>query len=167
MVSMLLISNPEPSSLSTTNPKGVKASALGKTYLFINRPHTKSLILPRLSDPGNLKVGDSIIVEHIVDLSEEARQTPDADVLRHLKRDNLTISASRYRYITVIHAEDSALISGNACFPELMIAPNTWLKCPTHSQYLNVSPQTGGWFSRRQLQVCILEFFQGLFPVDV
>ena len=43
------------------------------------------LVLPALTETGNLKDEETIIVEQVVDLLQESLVSPDADVLSHLE----------------------------------------------------------------------------------
>ena len=83
------------------------------------------LILPRLAEARNLQEEDSVVIEHIVNLSEERLEVTDTNVLSHLKAGDLVVAAGWNWDITVIHAQDSALLLWNASSAEASVAPGS------------------------------------------
>lgn len=97
---MFLISNPADSSWLTTQPREHEASAPGKMYLFMKRPLDEDrneqtdptaqnwedkpdeiLELPVGTNASNLEDENTIIVQEVVDLTQERLVATNTDVL--------------------------------------------------------------------------------------
>jgi hypothetical protein len=81
------------------------------------------LVLPALSQSSNLQEENSIIIHHLVTLSQEAGKMSDTNVLGHFDTGNLVVFAFRNWDITVIHAEDVALLLRDASLAKSIITP--------------------------------------------
>lgn len=82
------------------------------------------LVLPSLAETSVLEEEDTIVVKHVVDLSKEAGEVADTNVLRHLERGNLLVATLGNGNITVVHAENPALLLGNANLAHGAVAPS-------------------------------------------
>lgn len=82
------------------------------------------LVLPSLTETSVLKEEDTIIVKHVVNLLQEATEVADTNVLRHLKTGDLLVATLRNGNITVIHAENLALLLGDAGLAHAAVTPS-------------------------------------------
>lgn len=83
------------------------------------------LELPSLTETSNLKEEDTVIIEHIIDLTEEAAQVADTNVLSHLETGNLVVATRRERDVAVVHAENLGLVFFDTSLPEAVVAPSS------------------------------------------
>jgi hypothetical protein len=72
------------------------------------------LVLPSLSQASDLKEENSIIIKHVMTLSQETSQVSDTNVFSHLQAGNLVVGLSRD--VAVVHAENSGLLLCDAGF---------------------------------------------------
>lgn len=82
------------------------------------------LVLPSLADTGVLKEENTIVVKHVVNLLKEAREVTNTNVLRHLKRGNLLVAANGNGNISVVLANNSALLLGDTNLAHAAVAPS-------------------------------------------
>lgn len=82
------------------------------------------LVLPSLTETSVLKKEDTIIIKHVVDLLQEATEVADTNVLRHLKAGDLLVATLGNGNITVIHAEDLALLLGDTGLAHAAVTPS-------------------------------------------
>lgn len=83
------------------------------------------LELPTLSQSSDLKEKDSIIVKHIINLSQERLEVSDTNVLGHLQaRDSLVLSFWNWN-ISVIHAKNSGLRFLNTSTTKSRVSPSS------------------------------------------
>jgi len=81
------------------------------------------LKLPRLSQTSDLQEEDSIILEHVVDLTQEGSKVSDTNVFGHFQASNLIIPSSGDRGIAVIHAQNLRLRFLNSIAAEARVPP--------------------------------------------
>lgn len=81
------------------------------------------LILPRFSQSSKLENGHSVIIQHIIALSQKGGEVPHADVLSHLEASDLVISSFWNRNIAIVHAKNIALFLRNTGLTESVVAP--------------------------------------------
>jgi hypothetical protein len=81
------------------------------------------LVLPALAETSNLEEKDTVILEHVINLREETAKVTNANVLCHLKAGDLLVSTFWHRDITVVHAQDAALLLWNAGTTKASISP--------------------------------------------
>lgn len=81
------------------------------------------LILPSLSETSDLEEEDTIVIKHVVNLGDESREVTDTDVLGHLKTGDLVVAALRDGNVTVVHAQNLALLLGDANLAHGAVAP--------------------------------------------
>lgn len=81
------------------------------------------LVLPSLSQTSVLEEEDTVIVEHVVDLGQEGGEVANTDVLRHLETGNLLVAALGDGNVTVVHAQNLALLLGDANLAHGAVAP--------------------------------------------
>jgi len=82
------------------------------------------LVLPGLSQSSNLQEENSIIVHHLVALSQEASKMSNTNMLSHLETGDLIVFSFRDRDITIIHAENVALLLRDASLAKSVVAPS-------------------------------------------
>jgi len=81
--------------------------------------------LPRLADTSVLHEEDTVIIEHVVDLAEEGGEVTDTDVLGHFETGDLVVLALGDGSVAVVHAEDAALLLGDAEAAETAVTPGS------------------------------------------
>lgn len=81
------------------------------------------LKLPRLSQTSDLQEEDSIILEHVVDLTQEGSKVSNTNVFGHFQASNLIIPSSGDRGIAVIHAQNLRLRFFNSITAEARVPP--------------------------------------------
>ena len=82
------------------------------------------LVLPALTETGELEDGNTIIIEHVVDLLHETLEVTNTDVLSHLETGDLVVLALGDGDITVVHAQNLALLLGDASGAESLVTPS-------------------------------------------
>lgn len=96
----------------------------GEDVLVHEETPVQVLVLPSLSETSVLEEEDTIVVKHVVNLGEERREVADTDVLRHLETGNLVVTALGNGDIAVVHAQNVALLLGNANLAHSGVAPS-------------------------------------------
>lgn len=82
------------------------------------------LVLPSLTETGVLEEENTIVVKHVVNLLQEAGEMADTNVLRHLKTGDLLVTTHGNGNITVVHAENLALLLGNTGLAHAAVTPS-------------------------------------------
>ena len=82
------------------------------------------LVLPSLADTGVLEEEDTIIVKHVVNLLKEAREVTNTNVLRHFETGDLLVTTLGDGDITVVLANNLALLLRNASLAHAAVAPS-------------------------------------------
>ena len=100
------------------------------------------LELPCLTKTSDLKEEDTIVLEHVVNLTEEATQVTNTDVLGHLETGNLVVATSGDRDLAVIHTENLGLVLLDTNSPETVVTPGSLIA--TKGDTSNVSTVVGG-----------------------
>jgi len=95
----------------------------GEDVLVHEQTPDKVLVLPALPETGDLEEEDTIIVKHIVNLLQEGMEVTDTNVLGHLKAGDLVVTTLGNGDIAVVHAQNLALILGDASVAQSIIAP--------------------------------------------
>lgn len=103
--------------------KRSRSISAGEDVFVHEQTPDKILVLPRLAQTGNLKEEDTVVVQHIVDLLQEFGKVTDTNVFSHLKTSDFIIAALDNRNVSVVHAEDLALLFGNTDFAKSAVAP--------------------------------------------
>ena len=94
--------------------------------IFIHEETPDEILkLPSLAKTSDLEEEDTIIFQHIVDLTAERAEVANTDVLSHLETGDLVVLALRNRNVTVIHAENLTLALFNASLAETIVAPSS------------------------------------------
>lgn len=101
---------------------GRSVSAWEDVSVHEKTPH-KILVLPRLAETSNLQEENSVVVKHVVNLSQESLEVANTDVLSHLETGDLVILALWDGNIAVVHAEDSALLFGDTGLAKTVVSP--------------------------------------------
>lgn len=115
----------------------------GEDVLVHEQTPDEVLILPGLTETSDLEEEDTIIVKHVVDLGEERTEVTDADVLGHLKAGDLVVAALGNRDITVVHAQDLALLLWNASLAKGTVAPGRLVATEGDTSNLSTVVDTG------------------------
>lgn len=83
------------------------------------------LELPALAKTSNLQEENTIVVKHLVDLTQEGSEVADTNVLSHLKAGDLVVTTLWNWDVTVIHAQDAGLLLWNAGIAEASVTPGS------------------------------------------
>lgn len=92
-----------------------------KYVLVQEKPPDEVLVLPRLAQTRELDVHRTVILKHIIALTEERRESANTHMLTHLDLGNLVEFPCRD--ITVVHTQDVALTLGDTRAAEGVVAP--------------------------------------------
>jgi len=103
----------------------------------------KILILPALTQTGNLKEEDTIVIQHVIDLLEEGREVANTNVLGHLQASNFVVATLRNRNVAVVHAKDLALLLRDAGLAESIVAPGSLVATESDAGHLGTVVHTG------------------------
>lgn len=137
------VSVPAPESSRVVNANGVDALDLEAGALeLVDNPAKRSgsvgagedvlgheqtpdeiLVLPGLSQTSVLQEEDTIVVEHVVNLLAETAEVADTNVLSHLEAGDLVVAAGGHGDVAVVHAQNLALLLGNANLAHSSVAP--------------------------------------------
>lgn len=96
----------------------------GEDVLVHEETPVQVLVLPSLSETSVLEEEDTIVVKHVVNLGEERREVADTDVLGHLETGNFVVTTLGNGDIAVVHAQNVALLLGNANLAHSGVAPS-------------------------------------------
>ena len=109
--------------LKAANVVGKRRGRIGaREYVLIQvQPPDEVLILPCFPQTRELDIHSTIILKHIIALTEECCKPTNADMLTHFQLGNL-VEFPR-RDVTIVHTQDVALAFGNASAAESIIAP--------------------------------------------
>ena len=83
------------------------------------------LVLPGAAQTSDLEEEDTIIIQHVIDLLQETVEVADTDVLGHLEAGNLLVTTLGDGDITVVHAQDLALLLGDASLAQSIVTPGS------------------------------------------
>jgi len=101
------------------------------------------LVLPGLSQSSDLQEENSVIVHHLVTLSQEASEMSNANVLSHLKAGDLVVFAFRDGDVTIIHAENVALLLGDTSLSKSVVTPSGLVASKSDTSSLCTIVDTG------------------------
>lgn len=115
----------EASALQLVNDPAERSGSIStREDIFVHEETPDEiLILPRLSETSNLEEEDTIVIKHVVDLGEESGEVTDTDVLSHLEAGDLVVAALRDGNVTVVHAQNLALLLGDTNLAHGAVAP--------------------------------------------
>lgn len=157
------VSVPPPESGRVVNADGVnvldfEASALklvdeetkrgrsvgaGEDVLVHEETPDEILVLPGLPEAGNLEEEDTIVLKHVVDLAEEGGEVANTDVLGHLETGNSLVLALWDGDITVVHAENLALLLRDAVLAKTVVAPGSLVATKRDTSDVSTVVDTG------------------------
>lgn len=159
----------------------------GEDVLVHEKTPDEVLVLPRFAETSDLQEEDTIVIEHVVDLGQEAGEVAHTDVLSHLKTGNLLVASGDTGSITVVQAVDAALRVFDSGIAETFVTPGSLVT--TKSDTSNVSAivdrsvlgqgspatakvENGVARLKTNLlanngKLVVLEFLKSLFSVDV
>ena len=145
------------------------------------------LELPSLAKSSNLQEESSIVIEHLIDLSQERLEMADTNVLSHFKAGDLVVAAFWDWNIAVIHAENAGLLLWNTDAAETGVTPGGLVA--SESDTGNVGAEVDGSKLGKSSpsaadvehslalleidlladdsQLVVLEFLEGLLLVDI
>lgn len=83
------------------------------------------LVLPALSQSSDLEEKNSVVIHHIVTLLQERSKMSHTNVLSHLETGDLLVFAFWDWDVTVIHAENLALLLGDASLAKSIVTPSS------------------------------------------
>lgn len=72
--------------------------------LIHEKPPDEVLVLPRLPKTGDLEEEDTVVVQHIVDLTQERGEVSYANMFGHLETSDFTVAAGTGGDVAVVHA---------------------------------------------------------------
>lgn len=81
------------------------------------------LVLPGLAETSDLQEESTVVVEHVVNLSQERRQVADTDVLSHLETSDVLVSTLNTGSIAVVTAKNAALVLLNSSLAKTIVTP--------------------------------------------
>lgn len=137
------VSVPSPESGRVVNTDGVDRFALETGGLKVVNEETKwsrgvgswedvsvhektpdeVLELPGLAKASNLQEESSIVIKHLVNLSQEGLEVADTNVLGHLETSDLVVAACWDWDVAVIHAKNSGLLLRDTDSAEASVTP--------------------------------------------
>lgn len=122
-------------------PQGSRSvSATEDVFVQVDAPD-EVLVLPSLTETRQLHVHGTVVLEHVVALAEKGSELLDANVLAHLKlRDLVEFLLGD---VAVVHAEDFALLLGDAGAAERVGGVGGALLCDGDTGDLGAVVQTG------------------------
>jgi len=123
--------------------QGSRGVGTGEDVFVHEKTPDEILILPWLSQPSNLKEEDTVVVQHLVTLSQETSQVSNTNVLGHLETGDFVIFSFRDGDITIIHAENLALLFGNASLSEAVVTPGSLVATKSDTGSLGAEVDTG------------------------
>lgn len=117
----------ETSTLEGVDDKAERSRGVGTGEdVFVHEQTPGEVLkLPCLAKTSDLQEEDTVVLEHVVNLTEEATQVTNTNVLSHLETGDLVIATGRNRDFTVVHAEDLRLILLNTNAPETVVTPGS------------------------------------------
>lgn len=81
------------------------------------------LVLPALSQTSNLQEKGPVILQHVVNLSQERAEMSNTNVLGHFQTGDLVVLSRWDGNITVIHAENTGLLLWNTSLAKPIVTP--------------------------------------------
>ena len=117
----------ETSTLKSVDDEAQRSRSVGTGEdVFVHEQTPGEILkLPCLAETSDLEKEDTIVLKHIVDLTEEATQVTNTDVLSHLETSNLVVTTRGNGDLAVVHAEDLGLILLDTNAPETVVAPGS------------------------------------------
>lgn len=97
----------------------------GEDVLVHEETPGQILKLPGLAETGDLEEKDTVVVEHVVDLTCEAAEVTDTDVFGHFQAGDFVVAALGDGDVAVVHAENSGLVLGDASLAEAIVTPGS------------------------------------------
>lgn len=177
------------SSLETVDneAQGSARVGAGEDVLVHEQTPDEILVLPGLAETSDLQEEDSIVVEHIVDLRQESGEVAHTDVLGHLQAGDLAVAARHAGSITVVRAQNTALLIGDASVAQTLVAPSSLVtaegdtgdmgaivngsvlsqRAPATAEVQNGVTGLDADLLADDGQLVVLHFLEGLFLVDV
>lgn len=135
----------EASALAAVNEPAERGRGIGagEDVLVHEKTPDEILKLPVLTETSNLQEEDTIVVEHVMNLLEETVEVADTNVLGHLQTGNLAVATLRDGDITVVHAQNLALVLGNASIAQSLVAPSSLVAAESDTGGLGAIVDTG------------------------
>lgn len=115
----------ETSALQATDEETKRSRSIGtgEDVLVHEKTPDEIFELPRLPQTGDLEQEAPIVIKHTVNLSQEAGKVLDTNVLGHLETSDNLIPALGDWNITVIHAQDIALLLRDTSASKTIVTP--------------------------------------------
>lgn len=131
----------ETSLLKTLNVVPERSRSIGTTENVLVQVQTPDeiLVLPSLTKTRQLNIHSTIIIQHIVALTEETSKTTDTNMLAHLQLGNLI--ELLLGNITVVHAENTALLISDTSLLQSIIAPRSLVLSNSNTSNLSTVVQ--------------------------
>jgi hypothetical protein len=85
----------------------------------------KILVLPALPQSSNLQEENTIVIKHVVNLSQESSEVSNTDVLGHLQAGDLVVLSGGDRRITVIGTDNARLRFLNTITTKSVVTPSS------------------------------------------
>jgi hypothetical protein len=101
------------------------------------------LVLPRATQTRNLQEEDTIVVHHVINLLKESLKEADADVLSHLETSDLVVTTLGNRDIAVVHAQNLALLLGDARLTQRIVSPRGLVAAQSDTSHLGIKVAAG------------------------
>ena len=117
--------NLETSTLELVDDKAKGSASVGtrEDVLVHEETPDEILVLPRLTETSHLQEENTVIIEHVIDLSQEGVEVANTDVLRHLETGDLLVASFGTGSITVVHTENAALGLIDTSLTETIVTP--------------------------------------------
>lgn len=167
--------------------EGGRGIGTGEDVFVHEQTPDEVLVLPRLSETGNLQEEDTIVVHHVGNLRQELAEVTDTDVLGHLQTGDLVVAALGDGDVSVVHAQDVALLLGDTSLAQGVVAPGSLVAAEGDTGSLGAVVDTGkageGAPATADIQeplvlleadllahdgqLVVLELLEALLPVDV
>lgn len=103
--------------------QGSRSVSTRENVLVHEQAPDEILVLPRLAQTSDLEEEDTIVVHHVVDLLQERREVTDTDVFCHFETSDLLVATLGDGNVAVVHAQNLALLLGNAHLAHRVVAP--------------------------------------------
>lgn len=179
----------EASALDSVNDESERSASVGagEDVLVHEKAPDEILVLPKLAQTSHLQEENTVIIKHVINLGQKRGEVTDTDVLRHLQAGDFLVASRNSGSITVVGAKDTALRLLNTSFAESIVTPGSLVATESDtgdmgtimngSVFGESTPATAevedsvtgleADLLAHNSQLVILQFFEGLFPVDV
>lgn len=179
----------EASALELVHNEAQRSTGIstGEDVLVHEQAPDEVLVLPGLAETSYLQEKDTVVLKHVVDLTQERGEVTDTNVLSHLETGDLLVAAVNPGSITVVRAQNTRLGVLNASLAKAVVAPGGLIapesdtsdfstvvdgsvlskSAPATAKVENLVAGLHTDLLTDNGQLVVLELLEGLFLVDV